>query len=368
MISTKERPPAPRGMAIATIVLGTLISTLANTITTIALPTMAHDLGASPSSSIWIMNGYQLAVTVSLLPFASLGDIYGYRIVYIVGTAVFTVASFFCGLATSLPMLVAFRVLQALGAAGIMSVNSALIRFIFPPERLGAGMSVMTLTVAVCSAAGPSVAAAILSVATWPWLFEFNVPIGVIALLLALRAAPRNPGSGHVFDKASAVLNALTFGLMLIGLDGIGHQANLLLVAAVLSAGTVAGYAFVKRQKGLTAPMLPVDLFRLPAFALSVGTSVCSYVAQTIAQIALPFFFQVAGGLSQSMVGLMLTPWPAVIMIVAPVSGRSAVRCRPGGAQWRAVPDASGASQRRSGRCRLADGDLRHRIRLLPVA
>lgn len=326
MISIQERPPAPRGMAIATIVLGTLVSTLANTITTIALPTMAHDLGATPASSIWIMNAYQLAVTVSLLPLSSMGDIYGYRRVYLGGMAVFTVASFFCALATSLPMLVGLRVIQALGAAGLMSVNSALIRFIYPPERLGAGMSVMTLTVAVCSASGPSVAAAILSVATWPWLFAFNVPIGLVGFWFAWRAAPVNPGSGHTFDKTSAVLNAATFGLLLIGFDGLGHQANLLFVAAALAAGGLIGYAFVKRQQGLQAPMLPVDLFRLPAFALSVATSICSYMAQTIAQIALPFFFQLAGGLSQSMVGLMLTPWPAVIMIVAPVSGRMSDR------------------------------------------
>ena len=313
---------ASRGLAIATIVLGTAISTLANTIASIALPSMAHDLGASPSASIWIVNAYQLAVTVSLLPLASLGDILGYRIVYLWGLALFTVASLFCGLADSLPMLVVFRVAQAVGAAGLMSVNSALLRFIFPPERLGAGMSVMTLTVAVCSASGPSVAAAILSIASWHWLFAFNVPLGLAGFWLAWKAAPRNPPAGHRFDKQSAVLNALTFGLLLIGFDGLGHGAHPLLIVAELGAGAIAGIVFVRRQNGLTAPMLPVDLFRVPAFALSVATSVCTYAAQTIAQIALPFYFQVAGGATQAAVGLMMTPWPAVIMIIAPISGR----------------------------------------------
>ncbi len=315
-------PQPARGFAIATIVLGTAISTLANTITSIALPTMAHDLGASPSASIWIVNAYQLAVTVSLLPLASLGDIYGYRRIYLWGLALFTAASFCCGFAETLPVLVAYRLVQAVGAAGLMSVNSALIRFVFPPERLGAGMSVMTLTVAVCSASGPSVAAAILSFASWHWLFLFNVPLGIAGFVLAWYAAPRNAQAGHAFDKGSAVLNGLTFGLLLLGFDGLGHGANPLLVGLELSSGAIAGYFFVRRQKGLAAPMLPVDLFRLPAFALSVATSVCSYAAQTIAQISLPFYFQIAGGTSQSMVGLMITPWPAVIMIVAPISGR----------------------------------------------
>ena len=319
MSTTTEKP---RARAIAAISIATAISTLANTIVSIGLPSMAHDLGASASGSIWIVNAYQLAVTVSLLPLASLGDIYGYRIVYLSGLVLFTVASFFCGLTDSLPMLVAGRVAQAVGAAGIMSVNSAMLRFIFPPERLGVGMSVMTLTVAVCSAAGPSVAAAILSVASWHWLFAFNVPLGLVGIWLAWSAAPSTPGSNHRFDKFGAVLNALTFGLLLIGFDNLAHGAQPALAIAELAAGAVAGAVFVQRQKGQTAPMLPVDLFRIPAFALAVATSVCSYAAQTIAQISLPFYFLVAGGLSQAMVGWEITPWPAIIMIVAPVSGR----------------------------------------------
>ena len=322
-MSRTDTPPAPsRALAIATIVLGTMISTLANSIVSIALPTMAAELGATPSSSIWIVNAYQLAVTVSLLPLASLGDIRGYRVVYLWGMALFTAASLGCGLADSLPLLVVFRVAQAVGAAGLMSVNSALIRFVFPPERLGAGMSIMTLTVAVCSAAGPSVAAAILSVASWHWLFLMNVPIGIVGVALAWYATPSNPPEGHRFDKTSAVLNALTFGLLLIGFNEIGQGASPWVIGGALAAGAVAGVVFVRRQQGLTAPMLPVDLFRLPAFALSVATSISTYAAQTIAQIALPFYFQMAGGVSQGMVGLMMTPWPAVIMIIAPVSGR----------------------------------------------
>ena len=331
MSRTDTRPPASadpasrgtsRGLAIATIVLGTMISTLANSITSIALPAMAAELGASPSASIWIVNAYQLAVTVSLLPLASLGDIHGYRVVYLWGLALFTAASLGCGLAGSLPVLILFRVLQAVGAAGLMSVNSALLRYIFPPERLGAGMSIMTLTVAVCSTAGPSLAAAILSVTTWPWLFLMNVPIGIVGFALAWYSAPANPPSGHRFDRISAVLNALTFGLLLIGLDGLAQGAHPLLIACALVAGVAAGVVFVRRQNGMTAPMLPVDLFRLPAFALSVATSVSTYAAQTIAYITLPFYFQVAGGAAQSTVGWMVMPWPAVIMIIAPVSGR----------------------------------------------
>ncbi len=315
-------PPQARRRAIVTITIAVAISVLSTAIANIALPTMADELHATPSTSIWVVNAYQLAVTVSLLPLSSLGDIKGYKVVYLWGLAVFTVASVACGLATSLPWLVAARIAQGFGAAGIMSVNTALIRFIFPRARLGRGIAMMGLIVAVSSASGPSLAALILGIASWHWLFLINAPFGALAVVLALRSLPRTPRSGQQFDYASAVLNALTFGLLLLGLDGIGHGGDRLQVAAELLAGGAAAIVFIRLQKSRAEPMLPVDLFKLPIFALSVGTSVCSYAAQTVAYLALPFYFQVAGGFSQSHVGLLITPWPAVVVFIAPLSGR----------------------------------------------
>ena len=326
MDGTDGLAPNPRLWAMTTICIAVGVSVLNTALANIALPSMAHDLGVSASASIWVVNAYQLAVTVSLLPLASLGDIYGYRLVYLWGLAVFTASSLACGLADSLPLLVAARVAQGLGAAGIISVNSALVRFIFPRSALGRGMATTALVVASCSAAGPSVAAAILSVVSWHWLFLSNVPLGVFALWLAWRSIPLTPRSTHLFDLPSAVLNALTFGLLLIGLDGIGHGEDRIAVAVELTIGAVAAVVFVRRQLSMRAPMLPLDLFRVPIFALSIATSVCSYAAQTIAYLALPFYFQIAGGMSQSHIGLLITPWPAVVVFIAPVAGRLADR------------------------------------------
>jgi len=315
-------PPRERRRAMLTISIAIAISVLSTAIANIALPSIARELQATPATSIWVVNAYQLAVTVTLLPLAALGDIIGYRRVYLWGLVVFTVASLACGLADTLPLLVAARILQGFGAAGIMSVNTALVRFIFPRARLGRGIATTALVVATSSAAGPSLAAAILAVASWHWLFTFNVPFGVVAVWLALRSLPDTPKSGHRFDLTSAALNAATFGLLLIGLDGVGHGQNPALVAATLLAGTVAGVVFIRRQGRLAVPMLPVDLFRTPVFALSVATSVCSYSAQTTAYLALPFYFAVAGGVTQSHIGLLITPWPAVVVLVAPLAGR----------------------------------------------
>ena len=322
MSVTDGLPPAERRRAMSALVIAISISVLDSAIANIALPAIAKELMVSPSASVWVVNAYQLAVTVSLLPLSSLGDIYGYRRVYLGGLVLFTLASIACGMSTSLPMLVGARMLQGVGAAGIMSVNTALVRFIYPRAQLGRGVGTTALTVATSAAAGPTIAAAILAVAPWQMLFLVNAPFGALALWLALRSLPKTPLSGHRFDLASAGLNATSFGLLFLGVDGLGHGEGVQWVALELIGAAAVGYVFVRRQLVLAAPMLPVDLFRLPIFALSVVTSICSYAAQTLAYLALPFYFQYVGGQSQVRTGLLMTPWPAIVMLVAPIAGR----------------------------------------------
>jgi DHA2 family multidrug resistance protein-like MFS transporter len=305
----------------ATIAIAVAMSTLDVAIANIALPTIGRELAATPAATIWVVNAYQFAMTVSLLPLAFLGDILGYKRIYMAGLVVFTIASLACALATTLPLLVIARVVQGFGGAGIVSVNTALIRFIFPRAQLGRGLGFNALVVATFSALGPSIAAAVLSVASWHWLFAVNVPFGGLALWLAARALPTTPQAGHRFDVLSAVLNAATIGLVIVAVDGLGRRAGTTEVTELVLA-LLIGTVFIYRQLHLAVPLLPVDLFRRPVFALSVGTSVASYLAQTMAYVAMPFYFQDVAGLSQIDTGLMMTPWPAIVVIVAPISGR----------------------------------------------
>lgn len=319
-------PPPERWRAMLAVALAVAMSVLVTSIANIALPTIAHDMNASPAASIWVVNAYQLAVTVTLLPFASVGDIYGHRRVYIWGLGVYTAASLLCAVAPSLPVLVLGRVLQGFGGAGIMSVNGALVRFIFPRALLGRGIGLNALIVAGSSAAGPSVAAAIMSVLSWPWLFALQVPAGLLALWLADRFLPRTPRTGHPFDPISAVLNAVTFGLFITALDGVGRGQSTASVLVEFAVSICVGWVFVHRQFTLPAPMLPVDLFRRPVFALSVATAICAHAAQLIAFVALPFYFQYVSGLSPIQIGILITPWPAALVVMAPIAGRLADR------------------------------------------
>jgi DHA2 family multidrug resistance protein-like MFS transporter len=179
--------------------------------------------------------------------------------------------------------------------------------------------------VATSSAIGPSVAAGILSVAHWPWLFAVNVPLGVLALTM-VRALPRTQPAGYRFDVASAVMNAVTFVLFISALGGVAHAQPTGVVALQFAGAALVGFLFLRRQIALPAPMLPVDLFRRPVFALTVATSVCSFLAQTSAYVALPFLLEVTLGRSQVATGLMMTPWPLAVGLVAPVAGRLADR------------------------------------------
>ncbi|QCP48643.1 MFS transporter [Trinickia violacea] len=314
-------PPPQRYWAIVVVALGITLAVLDSAIANVALPTIARDLHASAAASIWVVNAYQLSITISLLPLASLGDRIGYRRVYTAGLVLFTVASLGCALSGSLAMLATARVIQGFGAAGIMSVNTALVRMIYPRAQLGRGIAINAMVVAVSSAVGPTVASAVLSVATWPWLFAINVPIGVAASLGAVRALPTNPGHESPYDYLSAVMNAFVFGLLIVAIDGLGHGENAGYAAAELLGAAVIGYFFVRRQLTQAAPLLPVDLLKIPVFALSIGTSICSFCAQMLAFVSLPFLFQNTLGLSQVQTGLLITPWPFAIIFAAPLSG-----------------------------------------------
>lgn len=327
MNTAEDGLPLPqRYWAILNLAVGLALSVLDSAIANIALPAIAKEIHASPADSIWVINAYQLAVVISLLPLASLGDIFGYRRIYMAGIAVFTGAALVSALSHSLEMLTLGRALQGLGAAGMMSVNTALVRFTYPRRQLGRGIAMVSVVVSISSAAGPSVAAAILAVASWPWLFAIGVPIGLVTMLMSLRLLPHTPPSEHRFDLLSAVLCALTFAFLIGGINGVGHHHPAHYIALELAGAVLVGYALIRRQNSLPMPLLPVDLFKRPVFALSVTTSVSAFVAQGIVFVALPFYFQDVIGRSQVATGLLMTPWPVTVAIIAPIAGRLADR------------------------------------------
>ncbi|MBN9570320.1 MAG: MFS transporter, partial [Alphaproteobacteria bacterium] len=268
MIPPDGLPLPQRYWAIVTIALGITMAVMDSAIANVALPTIAADMHTDPAFSIWIVNGYQLAITITLLPLSSLGDIIGYRRIYLGGLVFFTLASLGCALSDSLVTLTAARVIQGFGAAGVMSVNTALVRYIYPQKMLGRGIGINALVVAVSAAVGPTIAGGILAVANWPWLFAINIPFGLAALAVGIRALPVSVKAPHKFDFTSASLSALTFGLLIGAIDLLGHGQGFPLFLLEMLAVAGFGYILTKRQLAMPAPLLPVDLLRIPIFTL----------------------------------------------------------------------------------------------------
>jgi len=318
--------PTPRRYwSVLAIWLAIAMAVLDGSIANVALPTIARELGASAATSIWIINAYQLAITALLLPLAALGDRIGYRRVYLPGLAIFILGSIACALAHTLALLIAARIFQGIGAAAIMSMNAAMVRATYPQATLGKGMGYNALVLSVAAAAGPTIAALILSVASWSWLFLINVPFGLASMFIGVRALPHSTGHGGRPNYLSGVLSAIALSTLVFGIETLSRgepRTGLLLLLVAL----VTGVLLVRREWTRPAPLLPLDLLRIPIFSLSIATSITTFAAQMLALVVLPFLLQ--GVLDRSVMetGLLMTAWPLAVGVTAPLAGRLADR------------------------------------------
>lgn len=233
-----------RSLAIAAVLAAMVLAVLDAAITHVALPTIAQSLQVTPGRSVWIVTAYQTALVMGLLPCAALGESWGYRRVFTLGVALFTAASVLCALSPSLPWLVAARFAQGLGAAAIMALGIALLRLVVPQCQLGAAIAWNALAVALASAAGPTVGAAILSGASWPWLFAANLPLGAM-VLCAARALPDQPGTARRLDWLSVALNVGALASLVVSAEVLVTEPAL---AAALLVAAVTGLAVLVRR------------------------------------------------------------------------------------------------------------------------
>ena len=315
-------PADRRGWAAAAIFTALAMASLDTAIANIALPAIATDLHVSPADVIWVVNVYQIVLVATLLPLAALGEIVGHRRIYLGGLLLFTLASLACACAWSLPSLLTARVLQGLGASGIMSVNTALVRFVYPGRLQGRGFGHNALVVATAFTLGPTIASGILAVGPWSWLFAVNIPFGVVAILIGLKTLPRTPRATHAVRFSWRAAGCGLSRSFHSGDRKRGPSCAAQLVLIELVSAVLLGWVLIRRQADHPAPVLPIDLFRRPLFALSAATSICSFAVQGLAFVSLPFYFEDILGRSQVETGFFMTPWPLVVAIMAPIAGR----------------------------------------------
>ncbi len=312
--------PTPRRyLAVAAMSFGSALVILDGGVANVALPTIAHDLGVERSAVVSIVTVYQVTLVMLLLPLAGLGERVGLKRTYQAGQAVFAIATLLCFFAKSLPFLLVVRAAQAAGAAGVLSVASALIRQIYPSTQLGRGLAINSVVVTSAAAAAPTVGGLVLAVAPWPWVFASAVPFAFLSLAFGHAIPDPKPRHAH-FDVAGAVMCAAMFGLVIGGLESMVHGDSPVVSAAIAGVGVLVGVYFTRRELKATAPILPVDLLAQPVIGLSAIGGFIAFTASMTLLISTPFRLQ-ALGFSAAAIGACIAPWPMTNMVIAPLAG-----------------------------------------------
>lgn len=322
-INTTESSPK-KWIILGTVMFGTFMSTLDSSIVNIALPTIRRDLGTGDSVE-WVVLCYLLTTTSTLLIMGKLSDWTGRRQLYITGFSVFVFGSFLCGLAWNLWSLVAFRIVQGLGASMIYAIGPAIISDSFSPKERGQALGLMGSIVAAGSSAGPVIGGLLLSKFGWSSIFFVNVPIGLIAIWRAWTVLPESPKvTGQRFDLVGAGLFLLGVTTLLTGLD-FGSEPSYgwdnATVIALLSAGAILLLCFLGWEKRVTEPMLRLSLFSIRPFTSAILAAFCGFVASGANLFVIPFFLQQLLGLNPARAGLILLAGPLTLSIVAPLGG-----------------------------------------------
>ncbi len=321
MTDSHQGLPFPRRIvAIVAMSISGMMLMIDTSIPGVVLPTIAKDLHVESASTVLVVTAYQLILAMTLLPFAAFGDRIGYRRLYQLGLLLHCIAAMLSFFANSLPALIAVRSLQAFGTAAAMSMSVGLLRAIYPTARLGSGLALNTISNASGTALAPVVGGLILSVASWHWVFAAVIPFSILSLLLS-RALPDPEPRKHPFDLLGAGLCALTFGLVIAGLESAIHGSHLLLSIGVVASGGVVAWFFIRHQLREPQPVLPIDLLKLPVVALSVISCFCAVIGSITLLLFMPFRLQHGYGFSPAEIGGMMAAYAVATLMIAPAAG-----------------------------------------------
>ncbi|HEY4793425.1 MAG TPA: MFS transporter [Mycobacterium sp.] len=310
--------------------VGFFMILLDSTIVAVANPSIMVKLGTSYDTVIWVTSAYLLAYAVPLLVSGRLGDRFGPKNLYVIGLAVFTAASLWCGLSGTIGMLIAARVVQGLGAAVMSPQTLSLITRIFPPDRRGVAMSVWGATAGVATLVGPLAGGLLVDALGWAWIFFVNVPIGLIGLGLAVWLIPDLPTQRHRFDLVGVGLSGVGMFLIVFSLQEGQSSHWAPWIWAVLVAGIGFMTAFVYWQSiSAQEPLIPLDIFRDRDFSLSNVAAVVIAFAATAMILPLMFYAQAVCGLSPTRSALLTAPMAITSGVLAPFVGRMVDRAHP---------------------------------------
>lgn len=305
------------------VAVGTFMGPLDSSVVNIALPKITSGFNTTLATAQWVVMAYLLIISSLLLTFGRLGDMLGHKKIYISGFVIFTVGSLLCGMAPSISALIGFRVVQAVGAGMLMSMGPAIITDITPPKERGKYMGVIAVSVSIALSTGPVLGGFLTDKFGWPSIFFINVPVGIIATILAQRVIPKTGGhDAQPFDVKGAVMFfiALTGILLPLSYTERFGWSNPYLLAG-LFVGVLLLVMFVFMEKRIKHPMIDLSLFNNRLFSMANLSALLNYIALFSTVLIMPFYLQQLRGMPPSKAGLLLIPMPLTTMLVAPISG-----------------------------------------------
>jgi EmrB/QacA subfamily drug resistance transporter len=316
--------PRAHWYVVGTVCIGAFMGQLDASIVTLALPRLGSDLHAGVGAVEWVALAYSLVLVATVATVGRIADAVGRKLLYVYGFGVFTAGSVLCGLAPTLPVLIAARVLQALGAAMLQANSVALIAEAMPRQLLGRGIGVQGTAQALGLALGPAVGGALLALGGWRLIFLVNLPAGAVGLALGWFLLPRSRHRRGVLqhDRRGAALLALGAAGPLVYLSlagGAGYTDALLLLG--LAGGLLAAIAFVRRERRLEAPLIELSLFRRRALSVGLSSGLVAFLVLFGTLLVVPYYLS-AEHLSPALIGLQLSVLPIAIAISAPLAGR----------------------------------------------
>jgi EmrB/QacA subfamily drug resistance transporter len=305
------------------VLMSTFMSTLDGSIVNVALPKMADALNVTTSRIQLVVTSYLIVIAGTVLIFGRLGDMVGKAKMFKFGLGLFTFGSFLCGITSSFPILIAARVVQAIGAAGTMANNQGIITEIFPANERGKALGFLGTSVALGSLVGPGLGGIIVGTFSWEFIFLINIPIGIIALFYGNKLLPKgDKGEKGKLDTLGAGLFMLTIVPLFMSLDeGLNLGFTNPIILSGFAIAVISFIIFIIVEKKKESPLLELEIFSNKLFSLSIFCAFITFIAIFCNNIILPFYLQDVMNYSPQHTGLILMVYPLLLTIAAPVSG-----------------------------------------------